>query len=139
MPFLIKAALRRRAFLLVSSFLALSLGVSAVNAQQSVSSDQLPPIEVTKPGDENRTRAQPTNDSVSTIRRVVPNLAQNGTPAGVSAGNGDRASSIGGRQFVGITGASTTIITALDIAHSPAQTLAESIAAQTPGAQLTTL
>src|SRR6202035_3278904 len=42
------------------------------------------------------------------------------------------------RQFAGIVGASTTVITADDIAHSPAQTVQE-IIAQVPGVQLTTL
>jgi len=43
-----------------------------------------------------------------------------------------------GRQFSGIVGASATIITAEEIAHSPVQSLPE-IIAQTPGVQLTTL
>src|SRR5262249_55444980 len=38
-----------------------------------------------------------------------------------------------------IVGAATTVITAQDIAHAPQQTLADIIATQTPGAQLTTL
>jgi len=42
------------------------------------------------------------------------------------------------RQFAGIVGASTTVITAEDIAHSPAHTLPE-IIGQTPGVQLTSL
>ena len=42
------------------------------------------------------------------------------------------------RQFNGIVGSSSTVITAEDIAHSPAQTIQE-IIAQTPGVQLTTL
>ena len=42
------------------------------------------------------------------------------------------------RQFNGIVGASSTVITAEEIARSPAQTVQE-IIAQTPGVQLTTL
>ena len=42
------------------------------------------------------------------------------------------------RQFAGIVGSSATVITAEEIAHSPAQTLQE-IIAQTPGVQLTSL
>jgi iron complex outermembrane receptor protein len=42
------------------------------------------------------------------------------------------------RAFNGITGASTAVITADDIAHAPAQSLQE-IIAQTPGVQLTSL
>ena len=44
----------------------------------------------------------------------------------------------GGRQFYGIVGASSTVITAEDIAHSPSQTLPE-IIAQVPGVQLPAL
>ena len=44
----------------------------------------------------------------------------------------------GGRQFSGIVGTASTVITAEEIAHSPAQTLQE-IIAQTPGVQLTSL
>ena len=43
-----------------------------------------------------------------------------------------------GRQFSGIVGTASTVITAEEIAHSPAQTLQE-IIAQTPGVQLTSL
>nr|WP_249139660.1 TonB-dependent receptor [Bradyrhizobium japonicum] len=51
-------------------------------------------------------------------------------------------SSGSGREVVadngGIVGAATTVITAADIAHAPSQTLAEIIAGQVPGAQITT-
>ena len=68
---------------------------------------------------------------------------------GASAGSRDRlerripgvaqgAGGSGGRQFSGIVGTSSTVITAEEIAHSPAQTLPE-IIAQTPGVQLTSL
>ncbi|WP_038387915.1 TonB-dependent receptor, partial [Bradyrhizobium elkanii] len=42
-----------------------------------------------------------------------------------------------GRQFAGIVGASSAVITADDIAHSPVQSLPE-ILAQVPGVQLQT-
>jgi iron complex outermembrane receptor protein len=134
MSSLTKAASRRRRLLLASSFLlpVLPLCVPAAHAQQ-VSPDQLPPIEVSPPRDENQTRARPLTDQDSNSRRVVPN---------VSPATGTNVSSTGDatpvRQFNGIVGASSTVITAEDIARSPAQTLQE-IIAQTPGVQLTTL
>jgi iron complex outermembrane recepter protein len=135
-------AARRRSFLLATSFLVpmLSLGVSAANAQQPPS-DQLPPIEVNPPGDQNRTRARPAADSDSYSRRAAPGVSQTGSPTGAPADNSNVGSSGSGtanRQFAGIVGAATTVITADDIAHSPVQTLPE-IIAQVPGVQLTSL
>src|SRR6476646_6487184 len=138
----LKAAQRRRTCLLASSFLVpvLSLGISAAKAQQ-ISSDQLPPIEISPPGDENRTRARPISDEGSGSRRVAPNLSQTSSPGGAPA-NSPNVSSPGNattiRQFAGIVGASNSVITAADIAHSPAQSIQE-IIAQTPGVQLTSL
>lgn len=138
----LKAAQRRRTCLLASSFLAsvLPLGISAAKAQQ-ISSAQLPPIEVSPPGDENRTRARPVNDEGSGSRRVAPNVSQTSSPGGAPA-NSPNVSWPGNatpiRQFAGIVGASTSVITADDIAHSPAQSIQE-IIAQTPGVQLTSL
>jgi iron complex outermembrane recepter protein len=140
-------ATRQRRFWLASSFLApiVSLGISAAQAQQAPP-EQLPPIEVTSPTDPNRTRAKPTYDEASTSRRVVPAAApstgtrpaagtgSNVTSQGVSQGAGGS----GDRQFSGIVGTASTVITAEEIAHSPAQTLQE-IIAQTPGVQLTSL
>jgi iron complex outermembrane receptor protein len=142
MSFAIVAAQRRRTFLLASSFLvsALSLGISAAKAQQAAP-DQLPPIEVSPPVDETRTRAKPISDDGYSSRRAAPNVSQTGTPAGTPADNSNVASSgnsTTNRQFAGIVGASTTVITADDIAHSPAYTVQE-IIAQAPGVQLTTL
>ena len=61
MSSIITAARRRRRFLLASSFLVpiISLGISGAQAQQTASADQLPPIEVNPPDDQNRTRAKP--------------------------------------------------------------------------------
>src|SRR6266446_4257181 len=119
----LKAAQRRRTCLLASSFLVpvLSLGIPAAKAQQ-ISSDQLPPIEVSPPGDQNRTRAKPVNDEGSGSRRVAPNVSQTSSPGGAPA-NSPNVSSAGNatpiRQFAGIVGASTSVITAEDIAQSP--------------------
>jgi iron complex outermembrane receptor protein len=136
------AAARRRICLLASSFLVpvFALGISAAKAQQA-SSDQLPPIEISPPGDENRTRAKPVNDQGSGSRRVAPNISQTASPGGAPA-NSPNVSSPGNattiRQFAGIVGAATSVITSEDIAHSPAQSIQE-IIAQTPGVQLTSL
>src|SRR5438445_2801246 len=137
----------QRRFWLTSSFLVpiVSLGISAAQAQQTPP-EQLPPIEITSPTDPNRTRAKPTYDEGSTSRRVVPATAPS-TGTQPAAGTGSNVASqsasqgaggSGGRQFSGIVGTSSTVITAEDIAHSPAQTVQE-IIAQTPGVQLTNL
>ena len=140
-------ATRQRRFWLASSFLApiVSLGISGAQAQQAPS-EPLPPIEVISPTDPNRTRARPTYDEASTSRRVVP-AATRSTGARPAAGTGSDGASqsasqgadgSGGRQFSGIVGTASTVITAAEIAHSPAQTLQE-IIAQAPGVQLTSL
>ena len=71
----ITAAARRRYLSLASCFLVplLSLGNSTAHAQQTASAEQLPPIEVSAPADQNRTRAKPTYDEGSGTRRVAPN------------------------------------------------------------------
>jgi iron complex outermembrane receptor protein len=141
-------AARRRHLLLASSFLApiMALGISGAHAQQTASAEQLPPIEVNPPGDQNRTRAKPTYDEGSGARRVAPNPTPSNNPnpapgassnvASPGVGQGGGGTPV--RQFAGIVGTSATIITAEEIAHSPAQTLQE-IIAQTPGVQLTSL
>jgi iron complex outermembrane recepter protein len=130
-----RAAQQRRSILLVTSFLVpiVSLGISAAGAQQA-SPDQLPPIEVSPPGDQNRTRAKPITDEGSGLPRVAPN-APTGSPS-VTATNNPPSNATTNRHFAGIVGASATVITAQDIARSPAQTVQE-IIAQTPGVQLT--
>jgi iron complex outermembrane recepter protein len=140
-------ATRQRRFWLTSSFLVpfVSLGISGAQAQQT-SSEQLPPIEITSPTDPNRTRAKPTYDEASTSRRVVP-AAVPSTGTRPAAGTGSNVASqsasqgaggSGGRQFSGIVGTASTVITADEIAHSPSQTLPE-IIAQVPGVQLQSL
>src|SRR5438874_2091278 len=141
------SATRQRRFWLTSTFLIpiVSLGISGAQAQQTPP-EQLPPIEVTSPTDPNRTRAKPTYDEASTSRRVVPAAAPS-TATQPAAGTGSNVASqsasqgaggSSGRQFSGIVGTTSTVITAEEIAHSPAQTLQE-IIAQTPGVQLTSL
>jgi iron complex outermembrane recepter protein len=128
------AAARPRNFLLASSLLVpvLSFGSPAAKAQQ-VPPDQLPPIDVNSPVDQTRTRARPVTDQGSGSSRPVPNQPATSSPSVSPASDVST-----NRQFNGIVGASSTVITAEDIAQSPAQTVQE-IIAQTPGVQLTNL
>jgi iron complex outermembrane receptor protein len=141
------AAKRRRYMLLASSFLAplVVFGISGAHGQQTAAADQLPAIEVNPPGDQNRTRAKPTYDEGSGTRRVVPAAAPtsgtnpaSGSGSNVASQNVSQGSGGSGQQFSGIVGASATVITAEQIAHSPSHTLAE-IIAQVPGVQLQSL
>jgi iron complex outermembrane receptor protein len=128
---LVSAAWRLSAGLLASvSFHSLDL--SSAFAQQGLA-EQLPPIEVSKPADQNGTRARATGEGEATRPRRTANVAPPGDGTG-SSGSGSEAVAGGG----GIVGAATTVITAADIAHSPSQALAEIIATQVPGAQITT-
>ena len=78
--------------------------------------------------------ASPPTPHHPTIRIPTP-----GTGANVaSQGTGQGGSGTSVRQFPGIVGTASTVITAEEIAHSPAQTLQE-IIGQVPGVQLTNL
>lgn len=129
----IVSAIRRFSAGIGASVFLTSLDLSSAFAQQAAA-EQLPPVEVTSSGDQNRTRASVTGDGDTARRRAAPNVAPSGNGAGASGSAGGRAAG-----HAGIVGAATTVITAADIAHAPSQTLAEIIAAQTPGAQITTL
>ena len=93
----------------------------------------LPPVEVSPPTDQNKTRARPLDNEGS---GTAPRPARTARPArgagtgasdGASPGIGDASgTSSGVRQFNGIVGASSTVITAEQIAHSPSQTLPRS-------------
>jgi iron complex outermembrane recepter protein len=139
------SAAKRRALLLASTVLAPAFYVSAAQAQEPPS-EQLPPVEVSAPLDQNRTRPKPSTDETLGPRRPAPGTAPTsntgsgtGSNTALSSGTGSGTGGTGGgRQFAGIVGASTTVITADDIAHAPALTLQE-IIAQAPGVQLTTL
>ncbi len=75
------------------------------------------------------------------MRRVAPRKPQRATTtAAPSSDSGaSQTSNVPAvRQFTGIVGTATTVITAEEIAHSPAQTVQE-IIAQAPGVQLTSL
>lgn len=129
MPRIVIAA-RRRCAGIVAAVSFCSLDPSIAHAQQSVA-EQLPPVEVTKSDDQNRTRARATGDGDTGRRPTKPNRAPTATG---SSGSGSEAAAGDG----GIVGAATTVITAADIAHAPSQTLAEIIATQVPGAQIST-
>ena len=125
-------AARRLSAGLFASVSLHSLDLPAAFAQQGLA-EQLPPIEVSKPDDQNRTRARAIGEGDATRPRRAANAAPAGDGSG-SSGSGSQAVAGDG----GIVGAATTVITAADIAHSPSQTLAEIIATQVPGAQITT-
>jgi len=130
------AAQRRRTCLLATTFLVPALfGVSSAKAQQLAQA--LPPIEITSP-DENRTRAKPKIDQETSSRRVAPSAVPTRRPNAAPTGDAAPTSVPAVRQFSGIVGASTSVITAEDIAHSPAASVQE-IVAQVPGVQLTSL
>ncbi|QDF38214.1 TonB-dependent receptor [Bradyrhizobium symbiodeficiens] len=125
-------AARRLAAGLLASVSFHSFDLSPAFAQR-VLAEQLPSIEVTQPSDQNRTRARATGDGEATRRKTIADVAPAGNGADSSGSGGETAAGNGG-----IVGAATTVVTAADIAHSPSQTLAEIIATQVPGAQITT-
>jgi len=127
---------RRRAVLLATSLLALNVPLAHA---QNVAPGELPPVDVNPPTDQNKTRARVYPDDGAGAPRparvAAPSTgAGTGTPEGAGTGSGS-GTGAGGRQFNGIVGASSAVITAEDIAHSPAYTLQE-IIAQVPGVQL---
>src|SRR5476651_1650972 len=126
------AAARRRTCLLASTFLApvILLTVSPAKAQQATPPDTLPTVVVGAPVDETRTRAKPITDEQSGSGRVAPSVSSTSKPNAAPTSDAPPV-----RQFSGIVGASATVITAEDIARSPAQTLPD-VLAQVPGIQL---
>jgi iron complex outermembrane receptor protein len=136
---IIPAAGRQRACLLASSVLVLivSLNLSAANAQQAVSTDPLPAIEVNPPKPVERNRVEPSPQWASRLGRVTRAPAPQALPAAQPSSGPAPAAPAPATPNI-LAGASSTIITAEDIAHSPAQTVQE-IIAQVPGVQLTSL
>lgn len=137
----ITAAKRHRAVFLATTILAFNATLAHA---QTVASTELPPVAVSPPTDQNKTRARPlTDDGDSTprpARSARPSRGTGtGTPDGAGTGSGEGSGAgTGVRQFNGIVGASSTVITAADIAHSPSNNLPD-ILAQVPGVQLTSL
>ena len=76
---------RRLLLLLASSMLAPVFTVSLAHAQQPPS-ETLPPVEISAPVDQNKTRAKPTYDEFSGPRRPAPGV----TPADAKPAGGDR-------------------------------------------------
>src|SRR6185312_3378001 len=126
----------------------LATTVLALNATlahaQDVASNELPPVDISPPTDPNKTRARPLVDEGGGVPRPTRTATPSrgvgaGTPDGASTGAGSGSGTgTGVRQFNGIVGASSTVITAEEIAHSPSNNLPD-IIAQVPGIQLTTL
>jgi len=132
-----KAAKRHRAVLFATTILALN----AATAHAQTLASALPPVEVSPPTDQNKTRARPLSDESNGPPRPVHSTkpAQGtGTGSSDAAGAGTGSGGTGVRQFNGIVGASATVITAEDIAHSPSNNLPDMLA-QVPGVQLTSL
>src|SRR5690242_14060223 len=116
----ITAAERYRAVFLATTFIAFN--VSFAHAQ-NVASTELPPVDVSPPTDQNKTRARVYPDEGAGTPRPVRTAAPSrGTGTGSSdspntgTGTGEGTGGAGGRQFNGIVGASSTVITAQDIA-----------------------
>ena len=106
---------RHRAILLASSFIIHTVFLTDTEARaQQAGPDQLPPIEVTKPRDQNRTRARATGDSDTSQRRAAPTVAPRNAPAGAGAGSSS-SGNVTVASSGGIVGAATTVITAADI------------------------
>jgi len=110
-------------------------------------SRELPAAEVTRPGDANRTRTSQAGEKGEAQQRRARPARQHGSSnaparrntngdgtAQTSSGQAATAGSGSGAGY-GVTGASNTVITAADIARSPASNLTE-VLAQTPGVQL---
>jgi iron complex outermembrane recepter protein len=137
---LCQAAQRRRACLLATTFLisALPLGISAANAQQDATATTLPPIQIESPGDKNRTRAKAVSDAGSGVRRAAPRVRQPASTNVAPSGASQTATVPAVREFNGIVGTATSVITAADIRNSPGLTV-QDVIAQTPGVQLTSL
>ncbi|MGQ0686030.1 TonB-dependent receptor, partial [Bradyrhizobium sp.] len=132
----ITAATRHRAVFLATTFLALNTTLACA---QTVASSELPPVAVSPPTDQNKTRARPLSDEGGGAPRPARSARPaRGSGTGTSDGAGAGGTGTGVRQFNGIVGTSSTVITAEDIAHSPSNNLPD-ILAQVPGVQLTSL
>jgi iron complex outermembrane receptor protein len=138
MSSVITAAKRRRTCLLASSFLIpiFSLSISTANAQQNAPADELPAIEVNPPKPVDRNRVEPSSEWASRIGRATRTQTQQPTPAAQPSGGPAPVATTATPNI--LAGASTTVITAEEIARSPAYTVQE-IIAQVPGVQLTSL
>ena len=129
----IKAAARRRSYLLASSLLlpVLSLGFSAAKAQQSASPNLLPTIEVVAPGDKNRPRSEPIGDRPTASRRVVPTTQRAPADAqqtGVSSNQLVVVSPTATETPIDQIASSVTVITAKDMERDQRRTAPDALA-----------
>src|SRR5437870_12956194 len=116
MSSIIPAATRRRRYLLVTSFLVplLASGISA-RAQQSVSRDELPAIEVNPPKPLDRNRVEPSPDWASRLGRVTRTPAPQPPPVAQPSGAPALAATPAAPNI--LAGAATTVITAGELAR----------------------
>src|SRR6202045_4611483 len=137
MSSLIKAATRRRTFLLASTFLVpvLSLHISAASAQQSASPNLLPPVEVSAPETADGREHPP--ETASGSRRVVPAPRPRTPPATAASGTPDTAAPVvisptGTETPTGQVASSLTVVTDKDIATQQYRSVPD-ILATVPG------
>src|SRR5215510_15886622 len=98
----ITAAKRHRAVFLATTILAFN--VSLAHAQNAASTE-LPPVDVSPPTDQNKTRARPIYDESGGTPRPARTAAPSrsaGDALSTGTGTGDRSSGTGGQQFNGI-------------------------------------
>src|SRR5947199_8120488 len=125
MSCIISAALRQRTRLLASSFLVWTgaVGIPVAHAQLSASADQLPAVEVNPPKPVDRNRIEPSPEWASRLGRITRTPTHQTAPAPQPSG-GPAPAAIPAAPGI-LAGASTTVITAEDVARSPAQTVQE--------------
>src|SRR5438876_12204968 len=109
----IETAQRRRALLLATTIFALNATLAHA---QNVASTELPPVDVSPPTDQNKTRARPVYDESGGAPRPVRIAAPSrgtgtGTTDAASTGTGTGSGGTGGQPFNGIVGTSSTVIT----------------------------
>jgi len=132
MSSLIKAAARRRTYLLASTFLVpvLSFAVSAARAQQSASPNLLPSIEINAPAEKSRTQAEPT-PAPSVSRRIVPNRQREPGEVKPSAAAKEQpvvVSPTATETPIDQIASSVTVITAKDMERDQRRTLPDALA-----------
>src|SRR3954454_14564590 len=113
MSSIITAAPRRRTCLLASSFLVpiVSLSISGANAQQTVSAEPLPAIEVNPPKPVDRNRVEPSPEWASRLGRITRAPTPQTTPAAQPSRGPAPVTTTTTAPNI-LTGASTTVITA---------------------------
>src|SRR3954452_2581806 len=123
MSCIIPAARRRRACLLATSILipVICQSVSAARAQQTASAEKLPAVEVNPPKPVDRNRVEPSPEWASRLGRITRVTTPQTTPAAQPSGGPAPVTATPAVPNI-LAGASTTVITAEEIAHSPAQT-----------------